>query len=111
MESKCIDGPKELLVKEQRQEAMDAFRSAYAVFVPNDDIMLREMPQFVTELIAAGVLADDLVTLLSRDEEKSRALRPLVVALRQYAGDTVREPTEVLEVAADILRTFPARPA
>ena len=88
---------------------MDVFRSAYAVFAPNDEIMMSDMLKFVTELMAAGVFAGDLVKILSRDEVKSRTLRPLVVALRQHAGEEVREPTEVLEVAADILQTLPAR--
>ena len=89
-----------LLLKNRRRMAMDVFRSAYAVFVPNNEMMMSEMLQLVPDLIANGVLARDLVEILSGG--KSDALVPLIVALRQRAGEVVRAPVEVLEVAADV---------
>ncbi len=89
-----------LLLKNRRRMAMDVFRSAYAVFVPDNEMMMSEMLQLVPELIANGVLARDLVEILSGG--KSDALVPLIVALRQRAGEVVRVPVEVFEVAADI---------
>ena len=38
------------------------------------------------------------------DEQKAKALAPLVVALRIRLGEDARAPIEVLEVAEDILR-------
>ena len=49
--------------------------------------------------------------LLEENREKADALAPLVVALRQRAGDSVRAPAEVLDVAADILEQIEAKGA
>ena len=54
------------------------------------------------DLISTGAPERDLLEVLSADTEKAAALAPLVVALRQRAGEAVRAPPEVLEVAADI---------
>ncbi len=90
-----------LQLKKRQQFAMDMFRSAYAVFVPNDETMMYEMLQLVPALIANGASEHDLVDiLLSR--EKSDALEPLIIALRQRTGEVVRAPVQVLEVARDI---------
>ena len=93
-----------LLLLEQHTEAMDVFRSVYAVFVPGEDTMVGEMLEQVPNLIAAGASERDLVGVLSSESEKTDALMPLVVALRQRAGEVVRAPVEVLEIAADIRR-------
>ena len=93
-----------LLLLEQHTEAMDVFRSVYAVFVPGEDTMVSEMLEQVPNLIAAGASERDLVGVLSSESEKTDALMPLVVALRQRAGEVVRAPVEVLEIAADIRR-------
>ena len=64
--------------------------------------MLRGLLELVPELVAAGAAATDLVEVLAGDEEKAAALSPLLVALRQEAGETVRAPAEIPQVAADI---------
>ena len=89
-----------LLLKKRHMMAMGVFRSAYSVFVPDNEMMMSEMLQFVPELIANGVSERDLVEVLSR--ANAGALAPLVVALRQRTGEAVRAPVEVLEVARDI---------
>ena len=91
-----------MLIQQKHQGAMDAFRSAYAVFVPGSDMMLKELLQLVRALIAAGASERDLVAILLSDKAKSDFLLSLVVALQQRAGETVRAPAEVLEVAADV---------
>ena len=53
-------------------------------------------------MITAGASERDLVKILSADSKTADALAPLVVALRRLAGESVRAPAEVLEVAADI---------
>ncbi len=93
-----------LLLLEQHTAAMDVFRSLYAVFVPGEDTMVSEMLEHVPNLIAAGASERDLVGVLSSESEKTDALMPLVVALRQRAGEVVRAPVEVLEIATDIRR-------
>ena len=93
-----------LFLLEQHAAAMDLFRSVYAAFVPSEQIMVGEMLAQVPDLIAAGASERDLVAVLSSDSEKANKLVPLVVALRQRAGEVVRAPAEVLEIATDIHR-------
>ncbi len=83
--------------------AMDTFRTVYAEFQPGNDAMMREMQVQVPELIANGASVHDIVEILETDTNKSGKLTPLVCALHQLAGKSVRAPAEVLEVAADIL--------
>lgn len=82
--------------------AMDAFRSAYALFQPHLEIAMGEMLRLVPELIAAGAPEGDLIGVLGGDERRSPALQPVMVALRQRTGESVRAPVEVLEVATDL---------
>ena len=42
--------------------------------------------------------------VLAADAAKAAGLAPLLTALRQRAGEVVRAPPEVLEVAADICK-------
>ena len=91
-----------LMVQKKKGDAMEAFRSAYAAFKHNNEISIQEMLQFVPSLVAAGASERDLVDILSSDPAKSAALVPLVVALRERQGETVRAPAEVREVAADV---------
>ena len=91
-----------LFVQRDPPLLIDTFRSLYDVLVPGDETMIREMLDLVPDSIAAGLAARELVEILSSDGAKAAALTPLLVALNQYAGETVRAPDEVLEVAADI---------
>ena len=100
-----------LLVQEKYRDAMEAFRSAHAAFPPNNEAAMREMQEIVPNFIAMGALERDLVEILSSDKEKSDALVPLIVALRQRAGEEVRAPVEVLEVAKDINKDIDAKMA
>ena len=100
-----------LMVLGRSELAMDMFRSAYAAFLPYHELAIREMLRLVPNLIAAGASEHDLVEILSSDSEKSSALAPLVVALRQRIGEKVRAPAEVLEVAADIHKRIEAKMA
>ena len=93
---------KALLRLRRYPDAMDTFRSVHAAFVPGDEAMMRRMVPGVLDLLAAGAPERELLEILSTDAEKAAALAPLVVALRQRAGEAVRAPPEVLEVAADI---------
>ena len=93
---------KVLLAEGKRLAFMEMFRSVYALFVPGNRIMMRQMLDHMLDLIAVGALERDLVDILSSDGKKSDALEPFVVALRQRIGETVRAPIEVLEIAQDI---------
>ena len=100
---------KALLIQRKFSAAMDAFRSTYAAFNPGDETMMREMLAYLPDLIEAGVSERNLVEVLSSDKEKADTIIPLVVALRQRAGEVVRAPGEVLEVAADIRAQIEAK--
>ncbi len=60
----------------------------------------------LANLVARGAAPRDLLAVLSADTAKSASLRPLIVALHQRAGDRVRAPREVQEVAVDIRGRF-----
>ena len=91
-----------LFVLRDLPRLIDTFRSLYDVLVPRNERMIREMLDLVPDSIAAGLAAQELVEILSSDGAKAAALTPLLVALNQFAGGTVRAPDEILEVAADI---------
>ena len=91
-----------LLVLNDHPAALDVLQSVCAMFVVGNEAMLREMLARVPVLIAAGAPERDLVEILSADSKTADALAPLVVALRRLAGEPVRAPAEVLEVAADV---------
>ena len=93
-----------LFLLKRRTAAVDLFRSVYAAFVPGKQPMVEEMLAQVPGLIAAGASERDLVVVISSDGEKADMLAPLLAALRQRAGEKVRAPAEVREVATDILR-------
>ena len=86
----------------RKVEALGAFDRAFAEFTPSNQIMMQEMLTGVPELIGLGALESDLAMILSKDQLKSESLQPLICALNQLEGKTVRAPAEVLEVAADI---------
>ena len=97
-----------LMHLQEEPEAMQSFRSAYAAFTPDNPTVMGEMLEVVPDLIAAGCTSQGLVEILVSDRVKSDTLRPLIVALRLHAGGAVRQPVEVLEVAADIRQRIEA---
>lgn len=52
-----------------------------------------------------------LLDVLLLDEKKAAALAPMVIALRKDMGEEVRAPTEVMEVAQDIVEEIERRRA
>lgn len=91
-----------LQLQGETQAALEVFREAYATFKPDDETMIQEIIRIVPNLIAAGAPEYNLAGILSGERAKSVALEPLVIALRQNAGEAVRAPAEMLEVAEDI---------
>ena len=91
-----------------RQDAawIGAFRAAYALFPTGNEITTRIMIRVVLNLVAVGAREDELAVVLIGNKSKSRDIAPLVVALRERGGESVRAPAEVLEVAADIKKTL-----
>ncbi|MCY3660288.1 MAG: tetratricopeptide repeat protein, partial [Caldilineaceae bacterium] len=69
----------------------------------NEEMRQKELDNLL-ELIAYGAPPGDMVQVLSSESRTAATLYPLVLALRQLAGEEVRAPAEVIEVAADIRR-------
>ena len=90
------------IAQKQTESAIDTFRAAYAAFQPSNETIMRGMLGFVQDLISSGAPERDIIEILSSDNQKSDVLAPLIVALRQRIGETVRAPEEVIEVAQDV---------
>lgn len=82
--------------------ATESLCSMYAALDPEDEMVVPHMVEGVARLATAGVPERELAAVLSLEPDKAAALAPLMVALRQRAGETVHAPAEVLEVAADV---------
>lgn len=100
---------KALLVQGEHSAAMEEFRSVYAGFVSGNEAGMGMLVEDVTSFIALGASEQELIEIVSSDEEKAATLAPLVVALRRRAGEDVRAPAEVLEVAEDIIQRIEKR--
>ena len=91
-----------MMARGETAAAVDAFRSAFALFPSNNRVLVDCMVRLAINFIAAGASERELAEILSKDRTKARALEPLIVALRQSIGEVVRAPAEMMEVAADI---------
>ena len=94
-----------LAVQKDYRASSASFQAAYATFIA-DEATTREMLRLVSFLVAVGAPPRDLLAVLDSDPAKSANLRPLIVALHRRAGDRVRAPAEVEEVAVDVGRSF-----
>ena len=92
-----------LLGQEKHQAAMDEFRTAYVTFDPGNGLMMRSMIRGLIMIFSTGVSGDDMVKIMESDEKKARTMDALFVALDKRLGGKVRAPSEVLEVADDII--------
>ena len=98
-----------VLVQGDLRAATKTLQCMHNVFVPGNEAMIHEVLRVVPDMIAAGMRANDILEILSSDDAKAATLMPLLVALRQLAGEPVRAPDEVLEVAADIRESIAAK--
>ena len=98
-----------LVVQDECRAAVVVFRQMYPSLIPGNGTMMQDIITLVTDMIAAGVSAPHLVEILSSNKSKAETLEPLVVALRELAGDSVSAPAEILDVAADIRKAIAAR--
>ena len=91
-----------LLAQGRHLTGLDAFRSAYDLFDPQDTTMIDGVTDCVRELVGCGIAERAIEEILAGDRKKSGVLVPLVTALRLRMSEEVRAPKEVLEVAADV---------
>ena len=91
-----------LLGKGESAHALEALQSAYDQLIVDEHtpgLLLHHVP----ELIGSGLTEEELLKVLTSDPQKSQQMNPIVGALKQRIGESVRIPTEVLEVARDVL--------
>ena len=91
-----------LLHRQQVERARNIFRGLYSAFDPAHPDMLNVMIAGVIELITNGMPEREVIDILMIDQEKSDALAPLVVALRQRQGEVVNSAAEIGAVADDV---------
>ena len=90
------------IVQQDLAAAVEMFRSVYTMYIPGHETMMRQILEIIMELVVANASERELIDILASDSEKADTILPLVIALRQRACETVRAPTEFLEVAADV---------
>lgn len=93
-----------LLNSNELHAAMDVFRSAYAEFDPEDEMMMRAVSQNLVTIVSSGASVREMDAVLLSDDRKAESLAPFHIAFRRLMGETVRAPIEVLEVADDVMR-------
>ena len=91
-----------LLIQGDLPTAVGSFQSLYALLDPSNGERIREIANLVIRLVAAGVAPQTLLKILSGNDVRVDALRPVIVALRQEEGEIIRAPKEFVEVASDI---------
>ena len=100
---------KALLLQGKRNDAIEAFRNFYVTHRHGSEATLKDMIGLAIDLTASGCRERALLEIVMSDEKKSDELSPLVVALRRRAGEVVRAPVEVMEVADDIIEQIKAK--
>ena len=91
-----------LLAIGEHKLALEALRSAYDNLIVDEETpghLLHHVP----ELIGCGLAEGDLLEILTSDPHKRAVMAPIIAALRQRIGESVRVPVEVLEVAQDLV--------
>jgi len=90
-----------LLIKGERELALDVLKAAYNGMVIDEDAPLRLL-HHVSELVACGLAPRDLLKILTAESRKCSAMAPLVAVLYLRSNEKVRMPAEVLAVAQDL---------
>lgn len=84
-------------------EALEIVRRLYSEIVLDTEVEVRLLTEVFVRFVVAGAKEDDLLEVLDRDRRKAEAVAPLTVALKRRAGQVVRTPREVLQVADDLV--------
>lgn len=87
----------------------EAFRRLYVALDSDNRSLLAGLYELVVTIVVADGPPDVLAAELLADPDKAQALWPLIVALGRRAGESVRAPVEVMEIADDILKGIEER--
>lgn len=85
------------------EEALEIVRRLYLEIELDTLERVRLLTAEFVRFVVAGAKEADLLEVLDRDREKAAAVAPLTVALKRRAGQAVRTPREVLQVADDLV--------
>lgn len=85
------------------EEALEIVRRLYLEIELDTLEGVRLLTAEFVRFVVAGAKEGDLLEVLDRDREKAAAVAPLTVALKRRAGQAVRTPREVLQVADDLV--------
>ena len=86
------------------EEALEIVRRLYSEIEFDDTPeKVRLLTAEFVRFVVAGAKEGDLLEVLDRDRRKAEAVAPLTVALKRRAGQVVRTPREVLQVADDLV--------
>ena len=86
--------------------ATKEFQHLFELFDSSSDNNVRNIINSATNLVNGGANVRSLVRILEQSEAKPTVLEPLIIALKQNAGENVRAPEEVLKIATDIRSKF-----
>ena len=93
-----------LAVRGETDAAMLRFRDSLGEFPAAQELSMRAMTRLTLNLTAFGVPEGELANVLANDEAHAATMAPVVVALRDRSGESVRVPDAVRSVAEDIRR-------
>ena len=93
----------------QHTNALCALETACEALDPSDSRLIPIASSCISNFVAAGADQGSILRILTSDKERAASLLPLIVALRCRLGEDVRVPTEVEEVAQDIMRYIDER--
>ena len=91
-----------LLTQGDAKGAINAFRCIYSGIPIDGNITINSILRHVFNFIARGAPVAALLNVILENTDRSEELTPLVVALRQICGESVRAPVEILSIAEDI---------
>lgn len=83
-------------------EALEIVRRLYSGIVLDTEVEVRRLTVEFVRFVVAGAKEEDLLEVLDGDRWKEAEVAPLSVALKRRAGQVIRTPREVLQVADDL---------
>ena len=91
-----------LAVRGETDAAMQMFRDALGEFPAAHELSMRAMTRLSLNLIAIGAPEREVASVLASDKANAASMAPVLVALRERAGKSVRVPEAVRSVAQDV---------
>ena len=84
-------------------------QSAFAEYDLNDEKNINELLWFAVDALARNVPERVFLNAFMDDQTRLNQIAPLIVALRQRVGETVREPNQFIEIAKQIQKMIDVR--